>query len=81
MRIKRFYAAGFARRHMWAKHRVRWEEVVDIMDQELPPRRVGTRAEERRYTVRGKTTGGRHLRIIFAWEEPDTARVITAYPD
>ena len=81
MRIARFYATRKARRHMLRKHGVEWYEVADIMYQRLSPRRIAARGDERRYYVKGQTEDGRYLKVIFALEPPDTARIITAFPE
>lgn len=81
MRISRFYATDKAQVHILDKHRVEWYEVADIMYQGLPVRRIATVAGQRRYYVKGQTEEGRYLKVIFALEPPDTARVITAFPE
>ena len=80
MRITRCYATRKARAHMLSKHRVEWYEVAEIMAQPLSARRLATEEGERRYYVTGQTEGGRYLKVVFALEPPDTARIITAFP-
>ncbi len=81
MRITRFYATAKAKAHMLSKHDVEWYEVADIMYQRLSPRRISAKGDERRYYVKGQTEDGRYLKVIFALEPPDTARIITAFPE
>ncbi len=81
MRITRLYATAKAQAHMLSKHDVEWYEVADVMYQRLSPRRIAAKGDERRYYVRGQTEDGRYLKVIFALEPPDTARIITAFPE
>lgn len=79
VRIEDWYAPPPTLAKMRDKHRVYWDEVVDIMEQDLPPRRTRSPGGHRRYYVVGRTQAGRPLKVIFELEPPRTARVITAY--
>ncbi len=79
MRLTDFYATRKAKRHMRVKHQVEWEEVAQVMAQQPPVRRLGETEGERRYWLRGRTEGGRLLKIVMAVEGTHTARVMTAF--
>ncbi len=80
MTITRLYATARAKKHMREKHAVGWADVAEIMSQErLQPRKARSGRHERRYSVVGRTETGRRLRLIFAIEEGNKARVVTAY--
>jgi len=79
MRLEHFYATRRARGHMLSKHQVEWHEVVEVMEQNLPPRRIRSAGAPRRYYVVGRTPAGRRLKVIFELEAQRRARIITAY--
>lgn len=78
MGITEWWASGSAMQHMLDDHGVEWNEVEEVLVQELPFRRVRTVRGEKRYVLHGATDGGRRLTVVFALEGP-IARVITAY--
>ena len=82
MRVREIRVSPAAAAHMWEKHRVEIWEAVEILEQGLPVRRERTAGGEKRYSVRGYTSGGRLLKVVFAIEArlPATARIITAFP-
>ncbi len=78
MAVKEWWASRAARRHMWEKHGVTWDEVEEILVQKPDLKRTRTVRGERRYFVKGRTQGGRRLTVVFALEG-SVARVVTAY--
>ena len=79
MRIQDFYASDRALAKMLGKHQVYWDEVEEIMDQSLPPRRTRSPRGRRRYYVVGQTGSGRPLKVVFELEPQHIARILTAY--
>jgi uncharacterized DUF497 family protein len=81
MKITRVGATRHVREKLLAKHGVEWHEVKEIMAQGLHPRRGKMAQGEKRYSVTGRTTSGRRLRVIFALEDSGAARVVTAFDE
>lgn len=80
MFLRDYYASDIAKEHMWQDHRVEWEEVREVLDEQPSLRRARTERDEPRYWADGTTVGGRALRVVVALESDGRARVITAFP-
>ncbi len=79
MKITRVGATAHVREKLLEKHGVEWHEVEEVMAQGLHPRRGKKAHGEPRYNLVGRTTAGRELKVIFAWEAEGEARVVTAF--
>ncbi|HEY3396777.1 MAG TPA: DUF4258 domain-containing protein [Armatimonadota bacterium] len=81
MKITRLGATTHVREKLLEKHGVEWHEVEEVLAQGLHPRRGKNAPAEKRYSLTGRTTAGRMLRVIFALEDDGEARVVTAFDE
>ena len=80
MRIDYIYAASQAiEEKLVERHHVDLPEIADALSNDPFVRAVGRdQYGEMRYAALGQTQEGRYLSVVFIWEQPDTARIITA---
>lgn len=65
---------------LWRKHRVRVDEVEEVLSEQLQVRRVarGDVAGEDVYSAMGQTEGGRYLTVFFVLKAGARALVVSA---
>jgi len=80
MEVREIIWLEFFVEKLWRKHRVRIEEVEEVLSAEPPVRRVarGNVAGEDVYSVMGRTTRGRYLIVFFVLKAGGRALVISA---
>lgn len=80
MEVREIIWLEFFVEKLWRKHRVRIEEVEEVLSAEPPVRRVarGNIAGEDVYSAMGRTTRGRYLIVFFVLKAGGRALVISA---
>ena len=80
MEVREIIWLEFFVEKLWRKHRVRIEEVEEVLSADPPVRRVarGNVAGEDVYSVMGRTTRGRYLIVFFVLKAGGRALVISA---
>ena len=83
--IHEFRVSPSAEAHMFDKHEVTLDEVLEAADSSLVHQRAGSESEfslnptgDRRYLIAGKTETGKRLWVIFANEGQGVGRIISA---